>query len=213
MAAMLMNVRLVLILSDSPALRCAIWLWIYCKKVRPDHRPIFIIVVSSAPVSLSAMAPPARRECGPTRSASMPFLCRCSAFTALRKLVVICRLVICDHVFDVSSQTSHRRFLEVPLFARIWWTLYARALTGHDGWETAWWWIVWPILPFFWLVIFSVHDVAVNSVGNVLFRGRMWPSLKKPTSQTLNCTVRVARFCMPLRVATRGFVYSPTRSK
>ena len=42
--------------------RCAIWVCMYIRKVRDDHRPIFMIVVSLCPCIFRAMAPPARRE-------------------------------------------------------------------------------------------------------------------------------------------------------
>ena len=114
-----MKSMLELIFSDSPELRCAIWLCMYWRKVRPDHLPIFIIVVSSEPVSLRAMAPPARSECAPTKSASIPLSCKSSVLTVCRMLVIICLLVIWVQRFDFLSQTSQSRFIDVPLLARM----------------------------------------------------------------------------------------------
>ena len=47
--------------------RWAIWLWIYCKNVREVNFPIFMMVVSSKPRSLSAMLPSTCSKCAPTR--------------------------------------------------------------------------------------------------------------------------------------------------
>lgn len=71
-AAMFVNGSVWLILLDMSLLRCAIWLWMYSRNVSDLHRPCFMIVVSLWPVSLRAMAPPARRECTPTRSGAIP---------------------------------------------------------------------------------------------------------------------------------------------
>ena len=62
MAAMFWNFRFLLIFVDRSLLRCAIWLCIYWRNVREVQRPIFIIVVSDAPLSLRAIAPPALKE-------------------------------------------------------------------------------------------------------------------------------------------------------
>ena len=44
-------------------------------------------------------------------------------------------------------------------------------------------------------------------------RGSTLLSLKNPMSLMQNCTVRVARTQIPLRLTLRGFVYSPTRRR
>ena len=44
----------------------------YCKNVREVHLPIFMMVVSEAPFNFSAIAPPALKECTPTRSGVIP---------------------------------------------------------------------------------------------------------------------------------------------
>ena len=75
------------------------------------------------------------------------------------------------------------------------------------------WWMVCPILPFFWFVIFIVAESAVKRMASGELRGRTLPSLKNPMSLTVNCFVRVVRIhCVP-RFVRRGCVYSPTRSK
>ena len=148
-AAILMKSIGVLIFDASPVLRWAIWLCMYWRKVRPDHLPIFMIVVSSAPVSFKAMAPPARREWAPTRSASMPLLWSLRALTACRRPSIMCLLVICVHVLVCLSQTSHMRFAVEPQLLMMWCTLCARALTGQLSFVIAWWWMVCPIRPFF----------------------------------------------------------------
>ena len=69
----------------------------YIKNVSEDHRPSFMIVVSSWPLSLSAMAPPARKECTPIRSGSMPCSCRFRSFTAWRRVLRSCVDVMLLH--------------------------------------------------------------------------------------------------------------------
>ena len=63
-------------------LRWAILLWMYSRKVRDVHLPVFMIVMSLVPWSLSAMDPPACRECIPIRSGSSPPLWRSRFLTA-----------------------------------------------------------------------------------------------------------------------------------
>ena len=72
MQAILVKLSSTLILDDKSALRCAIWLCIYCRNVSDVQRPCFIIVVSLSPLSFKAIAPPARNECTPTRFGVMP---------------------------------------------------------------------------------------------------------------------------------------------
>ena len=67
--------------------------------------------------------------------------------------------------------------------------------------------------PFFWFEIFNVAASAINSVLRFDLRGRILPSCQKPTSATLNCTVRVALTRFPFRLTIRGLVYSPLRSR
>jgi hypothetical protein len=52
------------------ALSVPICEWMYVKYVVPDHRPIFMMVESIAPCSLSAIAPDARSEWVPIRRIS-----------------------------------------------------------------------------------------------------------------------------------------------
>ena len=54
------------------------------------HLPCFWMMVSDIPCSFNAIAPPARSECTPTRSGSIPFLWRFSIFTLRLTLFRIC---------------------------------------------------------------------------------------------------------------------------
>ena len=56
-AATLIKGSLMLIFAEMSLVKCAIWLWVYCKKFSKVQRSIFIIVVSSMPCSFNAIAP------------------------------------------------------------------------------------------------------------------------------------------------------------
>ena len=90
MLAMLQKSSFVLIFVDRSFVRWEIWLCMYCKNVIDVHLPCFWMIVSETPLSLSAIAPPARREWTPTRSASIPFLCRFSSLTLVLTPCCIC---------------------------------------------------------------------------------------------------------------------------
>ena len=92
----------------------------------------------------------------------------------------------------------------------MWFTLCAAAFTGQKFVFVACWCIVCPMWPFFWFVIFNVHESAVSSVLRLLFLGSMLLSLKNPILFTVNWTVLVALFVSPFFLQYFGFVYSPT---
>lgn len=81
MFAMFWNMSCVLIFVDRDFDKCAIWLWMYWRNVMDVQRNCFWIMVSETPCSFCAIAPPARRECTPTRSGSMPFSSNLRVFT------------------------------------------------------------------------------------------------------------------------------------
>ena len=85
------------IFVESSLLKWAIWLWMYIRKVREDQRPIFMIVVSDCPCNFNAIAPPARSECTPMRSGSIPALSSCSSLMACRSAVLMSVDVTCFH--------------------------------------------------------------------------------------------------------------------
>eukprot|EP00957_Ditylum_brightwellii_P089760 6836380-Ditylum_brightwellii.AAC.1 len=70
------------------------------------------MVVSDLPLSFSAMAPPARRECTPIRSGSMPFLCRPSVLTALRMVPIMASGVTAFKILLFANK--HKRESVVP---------------------------------------------------------------------------------------------------
>ena len=109
--------------------KCAIWLWIYCKKVRDIERPIFIIVVSLYPWSFRAMAPPARNECAPTRSGSIPCFSSFNYFAVSRSASITWQGSTGIHV--PLSPTEHIKVSLVPPSERISCTICARAFIGH----------------------------------------------------------------------------------
>jgi hypothetical protein len=55
------------IFHATPAISAPICEWIYVRYVNDDHLPTRIIVLSDAPLSFIAIAPPARRLCAETR--------------------------------------------------------------------------------------------------------------------------------------------------
>ena len=54
---------------------CPIWLWIYTRNVKLDHRPILIMVVSLSPWSFRDMDTPARRKRMLARYGLIPVWC------------------------------------------------------------------------------------------------------------------------------------------
>ena len=115
---MFVNDIFVLIFFARSWLRWAIWLCIYSRKVSDDHRPIFLIVVSASPMSLRAIAPPARKEWTPMRSGSIPLRCKLRVCAAFRTVCNISGGVIGTHLFVSGDQTSQIKLLGPPPFER-----------------------------------------------------------------------------------------------
>ena len=92
----------------------------------------------------------------------------------------------------------------------MWCTLYASACMGQSGVPVASWCMVWPILPFFWFVIFMVATSQDKSEASGAERGTIRPFLKKPMFLTLNCFVRELETRTPFTIENFGRVYSPT---
>jgi hypothetical protein len=174
------------------------------------HWPCFWMMVSATPCSLSAIAPPALRECTPMRSTSMPFLCSSSCLTACLRPTLMCvGVIVCQVPF--SSMNSEIRLLSLPPLDRIWCTCHANAVTGPCvSFSTVSCIMVSPIRPFFWLVILRVHWSAVSSVSKDECRDSILLFLKFPMLPTVNCTVRVAQTVRPFLVMNLGAVYSHT---
>ena len=137
MHAMLEKFRTTLIFDERSALKCAIWLCMYCRNVRDVQRPCFIMVVSLSPVSLSAIAPPARREWTPTKTGLIPDRWSLRLRTAIRMVVRKLVAVTCVHL--LLWKTSHISFEVFPPLDKMWCTLRAQALTGQvRRWCRAW---------------------------------------------------------------------------
>ena len=82
---MLTEGSIVLIFEQTPCDRCAIWVWIYCVKVKLDNCPYFLMSkMSKAPVSFSAVSPPAQSEQAPTSCALIACSESLSSVVALR---------------------------------------------------------------------------------------------------------------------------------
>ena len=71
---------------------------------------------------------------------------------------------------------------------------YAKERTGSVASPVLVWWTSWPLVPFFWLEIFIVADVAVSKMlsGAVLGMGLLLAH--RVTLQTRNCCVRRLSF-------------------
>ena len=162
----------------------------YWRKVRLFHLPSLLMVVSSQPWILSAMAPPAWSDWEPTRSGSMPCWCSFKCLVAMRTTAIIPAGFTCYHMS--LHLYAQRSVSVVPPSCRMACTTWARALTGHMSMPVASWWIVSPIRLFFWWEMFRVAESLVRSTFTGDDRETMCPSLKNPTSPTENCCVRVA---------------------
>ena len=117
----------VLMAAAIPWWSLSIWLCMYICQVLDDHRPIFWMVESLYPMSFRAIAPPALRECDPTRSGSMPWRCSLREETAARVDATMSELVTAVHL--PCWKTSHMRLSSVPPCCRICPILLARAAT------------------------------------------------------------------------------------
>ena len=76
------------------------------------HRPIFLIVVSSYPCSLRAMAPLDLSEWAPMRSGSIACFCNCNVVAAARSRIMISLEEMC--VLSLLLPYWHRRESDVP---------------------------------------------------------------------------------------------------
>ena len=121
---------------------CAIWLWIYCRKVRLVHLPNVLMVVSSQPWSLSAMASPAWSEWETTRSGYMPCWCSLSCLVAVRTTSIISADCTCYHVL-LCLYVQMSVSLVNP-YCRMVCTIWSRDLTGHMSVPVAFWWFFLP---------------------------------------------------------------------
>ena len=96
---MLMNGTCLLICVARPEENAAICSWMYMRKVSEDHRPCFWMVSRSAPLSLIAIAPPARREWLLTSQEVKPADSRPKALMAVLTLVLMSVARMCFACF------------------------------------------------------------------------------------------------------------------
>ena len=109
--------------------KCAIWLWMYCKKVRDIQRPIFIIVVSLFTWSFRDMAPPERNECTSTRSGSIACFSRFNYLAVSRTASIMWQGFTGFHV--PFSPTEHNKVSSVPPSEKMSCTICAKAFIGY----------------------------------------------------------------------------------
>ena len=142
-------------------------LWMYMRKVRPDHRPCFMMIVSLTLCSFIAIAPPARRECAPIKSGSIHCL------SMMRSNFVITRICLTTSEDWTQShvpsgwQNLQRSESPLPPFDRIWCTRLTNAWVGPFGIASCM--MQYSIRPFFWACILSVTVVAHSSSFRVIF--------------------------------------------
>ncbi len=200
----------VLIFAATPSESFPIWLWMYICQVLEVQRPNFWMSESLYPMSLSAMAPPARREWAPTMSGSYPFSWRLSALTdSLMACTMLLPVTLVHFLFKYTSQIT---FDSSPPFDKMWCTRRARPATAPRV-PVDCWCRVWPMRPFFWFDIFIVAESAESNCLSGDLRGSTLLFLKKPMSPTRNCLVRVAGTIFPFCFTMRGLVYSPLRRR
>jgi len=176
----------------------------YICHVSDVHLPNFLIVESLYPMILSAMAPPAWRECAPIKSGSIPLSCRLSDFAAVRtapifhctwSCVVSCilRCVAGSRMQSVSSrQLPVLVYLQLNVRA---WLLFLRLRLAQPFVE----WLVgrfsWSLQSIFrWeeciLPLLRRRDFVLQQVG----RSWRWPpTLSWPTELWLDFHFRKPR--------------------
>ena len=92
--------RFLLDFVEISALRCPIWLWMYCVKDKEICLPIFIIdVLLDAPLSFPTLV---QKESTLTRSSVISAFDVLRLVTAVQRYLIVSVCVISVHVFDVS---------------------------------------------------------------------------------------------------------------
>ena len=159
----LTNFRGVIIFCDIYFEGWAIWLCIYCKKVRDVQHTIFIMVVSSQPFRFSAIAPPAQRECAPTKSGLMDWGFNLIFFDLARTSDIMWWLS--NGIQSPSLATKHNRLDSSSWASKISYMMWAKASTEYIVMPVSCCVMVWPIWPFFWFEFFSTAKSAVRSTS------------------------------------------------
>lgn len=112
-------------------------------------------------MSFIAMTPPARREWEPIADALIPIRWSCRSLTAPRTATRTFAAVTWRPVgrSEIGASEVAPRQLHTVVTRR------TSAATGHADWPgNAWWWVVSPRVPFFWLSIRRETPVAVSKV-------------------------------------------------
>ena len=197
MAEMFRNGVGLLIVWDSPFDIWPIWLWIYTRNIRLDHRPIFVMVVLLYPCSFRDMTPPSQREWTLTRSGLMPEWWIFRVDMNNRIAVIRSVGVTVAKVYFPVNLYSQIYYSVIPQFEIMWCIRRARDLQVHRLEVKYLWCMVCPMRLLLWLVILRVADSAWRRRWSGEFCGSWQPPLNKPTSPTMKCLVRVARLRVP----------------
>ena len=167
------------------------------RNVSLDQRPIFLIVLTSAPVRCKAMVPPARRLwLEMLLLIPNPCLSKLRVFAARRTAAVI-KVPVIDFIFCPFSKydpniVSGFVVLRMMCFIRL-----IKALTGHRVSNNASWWMVCALCPFFWLEMFSVAAVHSRSSSLIGKDGsKRVLCCRRITSFSRNCTVLRRSDCL-----------------
>ena len=128
---------------------------------------------------LSAIAPPARNECAPIISGSIPFYWSFKALDAVFTARTIYPLVTAVH--EPWRHTSQRKLFSVPSLLRMCYTLHDRGVTAPLI-HVDYWCNVCPMLPFFWFEIFNVAESVSRSLLSTSYQERIFPFFQNPMS-------------------------------
>ena len=127
----------------------------YCIKVRLDHQPNFMIILSLFTDIFISIVPLDWRECLSTICSMITCVYSTRARTDALIILLICTGFLPHFVLFVY--TTDILSLLVPPLIRVWWTRSYSALTGKDFQLVRdSWWMSWPRSPFFLFIIFIV---------------------------------------------------------
>ena len=157
MTEIFMNGMGLLIVWDRKFDICPIWLWIYTKKVRLEHRPNFIMVVLLSPCSFRDMPHPDRIEWTLTRSGLIPAWWSLRVETENRIAVIRYVGVTVTKGFFPVNMYSKIYYSVLPPFDRMWCIWRVRSLQGHRSEVKDLRCIVFPMHPFLLLVILRLE--------------------------------------------------------
>lgn len=196
------NLNAVDMFHATPAVKAPICEWMYVRYVRDDHRPTRIIVLSEAPLSFMAIAPPARRLWDDTRSMVYPRASSWSDAAPHLTASPISRSV----TREMRPPVVYTRLI-FPRAGPAWMfaTRRASAATGQIDPRPRLWCTTAPFVPFF---VCAMHIVALSACNRAFLPalcGIRRPSVDQ--SRMSHSRKGIVRLLCRTRSAE---VYSPT---